>query len=103
MAEQDQTQVEGRLHATVYGQVQGVSFRAYTFQKALELGLTGWIRNVPDGHVETLAEGRREQLEAFLAFLHRGSPSAIVTGVDAEWQEPTGEFADFRVRHFYIW
>jgi acylphosphatase len=88
-----------RLHAIVHGRVQGVNFRSYTFRKAVELSLSGWVRNVHDGTVETVAEGEREQLSDFLAFLHVGSPSATVTHVDFDWQEATGEFREFLVRY----
>jgi hypothetical protein len=48
-----------RVEATVYGRVQGVSFRYYTQQKARQLGLTGWVANHPDGSVRLVAEGPR--------------------------------------------
>jgi acylphosphatase len=88
-----------QVHAVVHGRVQGVNFRAYTIRQAIELGLTGWVRNVINGTVETVAEGERESLDSFLAFLSVGSPSSVVTQVDVEWQTATGEFADFRVRY----
>lgn len=70
-----------RLHAIVHGRVQGVSFRAYTEISARNLNLVGWVRNRPDGTVETIAEGETQALESFLAFLHEGSPSAWVEEV----------------------
>jgi len=90
---------EARLHAVVHGRVQGVSFRYYTARTAQRLGLSGWVANLWDGTVETVAEGEREALNEFRDFLHRGSPSAMVQRVDAEWQTPTGEFKRFRVRY----
>ena len=90
---------EARLHAIVHGRVQGVNFRYYTVHTAQQLGLTGWVANRWDGAVETVAEGPREALDQFRAFLHRGSPSAWVQQVDAEWQTSTGEFNRFRVRY----
>jgi acylphosphatase len=90
---------EARLHAIVRGRVQGVNFRYYTIRTAQRLGLTGWVANRWDGTVETVAEGKRDVLNKFLAFLHRGPPSALVQQVDAEWQAPTGEFEQFRVRY----
>jgi len=88
-----------RLHAIVEGRVQGVNFRYHTVRIAHRLGLTGWVANRWDGSVETVAEGPRPALQEFLAFLHRGSPAAVVTRVNARWEEPTGEFDDFRVRY----
>jgi acylphosphatase len=98
MGEQSTT-VQARLHAIVHGSVQGVNFRYYTIQTASRLGLTGWVANRWDGTVETVAEGPREALDKLLAFLHRGSPSAWVERVDANWQAPTSEFEDFRARY----
>jgi acylphosphatase len=86
-----------RLHAVVEGMVQGVNFRYYTVRRARSLGLTGWVANRWDRKVETVAEGRREDLETFLEFLHEGPPSAVVTRVEPRWEKATGEFSDFRV------
>jgi acylphosphatase len=88
-----------RLHAVVHGRVQGVNFRAYTIRQADDLGLCGWVRNVRNGTVETVAEGEQGQLNSFLAFLQVGPPSAIVSQVEADWQAATGEFTEFRVRY----
>ncbi len=89
-----------RLHAIVRGLVQGVNFRAYAVREAVQANLTGWIRNLRDGSVETVAEGPRANLDDFLAFLKVGSPSAQVTHVDVTWEDATGEFSEFRIRHF---
>jgi acylphosphatase len=88
-----------RLQAIVHGRVQGVSFRYYTQRRADELGLTGYVRNLWNGTVEVVAEGRREVLEELLAFLHVGPRAAFVTQVDAEWPGPTGAFTRFEVRY----
>jgi len=90
---------EARLHAIIHGRVQGVSFRYYTIGAAQRLSLTGWVANRWDGTVETVAEGPREVLNEFCAFLHQGSPSAFVQRVDDEWETPTGEFKYFRARY----
>ncbi|GAB4574097.1 MAG: acylphosphatase [Anaerolineae bacterium] len=88
-----------QLHAIVHGRVQGVNFRYYTLQEARKRGLVGWVRNRPDLTVEVRAEGPRDQLEQFLAFLHRGSPSANVTRVQAEWLPASGTFTTFEIRY----
>ena len=90
---------EARLHAIVHGRVQGVSFRYYTVRTAQRLGLTGWVANRWDGAVETVAEGQREALDGFQAFLHRGSPYSIVQQVDIKWETPTGKFERFGVQY----
>ncbi len=87
-----------RLEATVFGRVQGVSFRAYTVREARRLGLAGWVANQPDGTVRVVAEGTEEQLNQLMTFLHRGSPAASVYLVRPEWGEATGEFLGFAVR-----
>lgn len=88
-----------RLHAIAHGQVQGVSFRYYAISTARQLNLTGWVRNQPDGTVETVAEGDKTALDAFLDFLHTGSPAAQVTAVDVTWAEATGDFDEFTARY----
>ncbi len=54
---------KARLHAEVFGEVQGVGFRAFVLRRAMGLGLTGWVRNRFDGSVELIAEGSRVALE----------------------------------------
>jgi acylphosphatase len=88
-----------RMHVVVHGRVQGVNFRFHTLNKAVSLGLRGWVRNTPAGTVETIAEGEEESLRALLAFLQIGSPLASVTHVDIHWEEATGEFDRFQVRY----
>jgi acylphosphatase len=88
-----------RLHGRVYGRVQGVNFRYYTIREADAWGLTGWVANRFDGSVELVAEGEKRALHSLLTFLHRGSPSARVDRVQADWSEATGEFDRFRVRY----
>jgi acylphosphatase len=92
---QPQTQ---QLHAIVHGRVQGVSFRASTLDHALELGLTGWVRNQSDGTVEVTAEGDRDTLESLAAFLNQGPNAARVTRVDLDWRPATNGFTHFGIR-----
>ena len=84
--------------ATVVGRVQGVGYRYATLRVAHELGLRGWVRNTPDGSVETWAQGNGDALEAFIAFLRGGPRSARVHSVDVRSVEPDGELAGFVVR-----
>lgn len=99
MREQKRNPAEARLHANVHGRVQGVNFRYYTQRRAIELGLTGYVRNLWDGTVEVVAEGPRPILEELLAFLRVGPRSAFVTQVDIQWSAPTGQFSRFEVRY----
>jgi acylphosphatase len=87
-----------RLHATVEGRVQGVSFRYFVSEQAQRLGLSGWVRNRYNGDVEVLAEGNRHDLERLLSALHQGPPMALVSNVTAEWLAASGEFSSFWVR-----
>jgi acylphosphatase len=87
-----------RLHLVVRGRVQGVGFRFSAYDEAKELALAGWVRNLPNGDVEIVAEGSRENLQMLAAWAHLGPPSAHVTDVREEWSDFTGEFKDFRIR-----
>ena len=87
-----------RLHAWVEGFVQGVGFRFFVIQRASQLGLTGWVRNLWDGRVEVVAEGPKATLQNLLNRLKEGPPSASVSQVATEWLPATNEFTDFNVR-----
>ncbi len=90
--------MDKRMEAVVYGRVQGVSFRFFTEREANRLQLSGWVANQFDGTVRVVAEGPETQLDKFISFLHRGSPSAWVERVAIDWTEATGEFTGFKVR-----
>jgi acylphosphatase len=85
------------LHAFVKGHVQGVYYRASTAFEAQRLGCTGFVRNLPDGGVEVMAEGRRQDLEALLRYLREGPAYAYVTGVAVTWDKAGGTFCGFDV------
>jgi acylphosphatase len=88
-----------RLHVFVSGRVQGVFFRARTRDRALELGLTGWVRNLADGRVEAMFEGEDADLEAALSWCREGPPRSRPEEVEASWTDGTGEFGSFEVRY----
>jgi len=88
-----------RAQILVSGLVQRVFFRAYTQQKARELGLTGWVKNLADGHVEALFEGDRENIEKMIEWAKKGPPSAKVDGCEVSWQEYKGEFENFEIQN----
>ena len=87
-----------RLHLVISGRVQGVGFRFSAYDEAKDLPLAGWVRNLPNGDVEIVAEGSRENLQMLAAWAHLGPPSAHVTQVREDWLDSTGEFTDFRIR-----
>lgn len=88
-----------RIHVFIEGRVQGVCFRYYARERAEELGLHGWVRNMSDGRVETVAEGERDNVDSYLEWCRTGPPSAIVRHVSAADEPANGEFASFEVRH----
>lgn len=79
--------------------MQGVFYRASTQEEAKRLGLAGWVRNLPDGGVEAVAEGDPEAVEAFLGWCRRGPRHARVDSVDVAEEEPQGEEVGFDVRY----
>jgi acylphosphatase len=81
----------------VTGRVQGVFFRAWTRQQAEELGVTGWVRNCPDGRVDLHVEGEAAAVEELLSRLHRGPPAAQVEDVHV-WDVDTFDYDGFEVR-----
>jgi acylphosphatase len=87
------------LQATVHGYVQGVFFRAFVSQRADELGLSGYARNLPTGAVEVVAEGERKKLERLINHLKAGPPSAKVEKVVTSWSKYTGNYTGFGVRY----
>ncbi len=94
--------MKARAHVLVSGLVQGVGYRFFTVRKAEEYGLTGWVRNLPNGKVEVVVEGDKELIEEFLKELRVGPPAARVTGMDVKWKEYKGEFQTFDVRFGWI-
>lgn len=87
-----------RAHIFVSGRVQGVFFRDNTRQKAEELGVSGWVKNLADGRVEAVFEGEKEKVESLIEWAKKGPSIAKVNGIDVEWQEYKGEFENFEVR-----
>lgn len=86
-----------RYHLWISGRVQGVFFRANTWNQARSLGLAGWVRNLPDGRVETVFEGEELDAEAMLRWCRQGTPPARVANVEVIEEAATGEMADFEI------
>lgn len=85
------------LHIIIEGRVQGVGFRYFSKENALNLGLVGWVRNTFEGNVEGYAEGSKENLEKWVNILHKGPRSSFVTAIKQEWKEPQGKFKNFQI------
>jgi acylphosphatase len=86
-----------QVHLFVRGRVQGVFFRASSQREAKRLGLTGWVKNRPDGGVEILAEGEEDGLKELISWANRGPTAARVERVDVRWRSFVGDFSDFRI------
>ena len=86
------------MHLFISGQVQGVSYRANATRMASMLGVSGWVRNLPDGRVEIVAQGEEKALRNFLAWVHQGPAQSRVDHVETHWDEPTEDQPDFHIR-----
>ena len=86
-------------NVTVHGRVQGVGFRYNAQKKALQLGLTGWVRNRGDGKVEAHFEGSPEKCSDYLEWLHHGPPGGRVLRVDERPAQPQGTFKTFNISY----
>ena len=80
-----------RVRVRSYGRVQGVFFRAETRARAASLGLSGSVRNLPDGSVEAVFEGDPERVASMVDWCKRGPDGASVEGIEVSPEEPTGE------------
>ncbi len=85
------------FHAIVHGRVQGVSFRYHTRATASTMGLSGWVRNLPDGTVEVLAQGDERDLRDLLRWLKDGPPASRVDKLDIDWRDPVDSTEPFKI------
>lgn len=79
-----------RAHVLVSGRVQGVGYRASTWDTAILLKLNGWVRNLRDGRVEAVFEGTGDRVEEMIRWCHKGPPTAVVQEVQVEYEPPEG-------------
>lgn len=86
-----------RGHFFIRGRVQGVGFRYSACAEARRIGVTGWVRNLPDGSVETVCEGDSSTVAAYLAWCRSGPFMARVTVVQEAISSASGEFDFFRI------
>lgn len=91
--------MNARAHVLITGRVQGVFFRYQTRNVARKLGVTGWVRNLPDERVEAVFEGEKEKVEKLVEFCKTGPPGANVSNTDVKWETYSGKFIDFEIRH----
>mgnify|MGYP001586484755 CR=1 FL=1 len=86
-----------RLHVYFEGRVQGVGFRFTAIEKAREIGVYGWVKNLDDGRVEVVAEAEEEHLKDFLQDISQRF-SRYIRETEVEWFDTKGEFKDFTVK-----
>ena len=86
------------VHVRVSGRVQGVYYRAFTRERAIALGVKGWVRNVPGGGVEAVLEGDRKTVGELLKAMKTGPTGAIVLGMELSELEARG-YEDFEIEY----
>ncbi len=86
-----------RAQVFISGRVQGVFFRSSTRAKADELGVNGYVRNLPDGRVEAVFEGSAKAVRTAVSWAHKGPKYAQVKSVDVHWEKPKDDFHGFKV------
>ncbi|MDR1019629.1 MAG: acylphosphatase [Synergistaceae bacterium] len=87
-----------RKRVLISGRVQGVGFRWYTMDRAESLGLSGWVRNLPDRRVEAVFQGEEDLVDDMVEWCRRGSPAACVKSVSVEEEPVSQRDCDFRVK-----
>ncbi len=87
------------FHAKVTGRVQMVMMRDFVQRSASKLGLTGWVKNLPDGSVEVVAQGVPGMLEKLVELLHKGSLLSRVDNVEVEYRDAAKEFKSFDIAY----
>jgi len=84
----------------VSGRVQGVGFRYYTYNIALQLGIKGWVKNMPDGSVRIIASGSVDNVYNLITYIKKGPPGARVESVAVtDYPETAEEFNNFTIRY----
>lgn len=86
-----------QAHILVSGTVQGVGFRFFTSRLARQMGLTGWVKNLPNGQVEILIEGAKGLIQTFIKDLKTGHPHARVQDIHVDWDAFSGRYQTFDV------
>ena len=90
--------MKARARAVFRGRVQGVFFRDNTRRRADELGVLGWVRNLPDGSVEAIFEGEKADVAEIVRWCTHEQPRAKVDAADVEWMKYLAEFNCFEIR-----
>jgi acylphosphatase len=88
-----------RAHVFISGRVQGVNFRVSTRDQARQAGVTGWVRNLPDGRVEAVFEGTNAAVRRMVSWCYSGPTAAEVERVDVQWEDPTNADSSFTINY----
>lgn len=88
-----------RLQLTISGSVQGVGFRYFTQMKAVQFGITGWVKNMSNGTVQIVAVGDKDNLDQFIHDLRLGNPFSKVEHVDIKELSDTDPFHSFKIKY----
>jgi len=86
-----------RLRLLVFGQVQAVGYRYYAQKRSVELGLVGYVKNLPDNTVLVVAEGEEKELHQLIYSCLTGPPHAKVDKIEKFWENASNEFTDFKI------
>jgi len=87
------------MRCVIVGKVQGVQYRVYAQDSAVELEVVGYVRNLSDGTVEVVAQGMPDTLKEFVEYLYEGSLSSKVESVGVDWQSIKETYTEFSVLH----
>ncbi|MEW6419826.1 MAG: acylphosphatase [Nitrospirota bacterium] len=90
---------EARVHLFIDGRVQGVFYRSFTRDTAHSIGLKGWVRNLRDGRVEAVFEGKKELIEQAIKECYIGPPGARVSNIDVKWETAEGDLKGFTIKY----
>lgn len=83
----------------IYGRVQGVFYRDSARRKGRKLGLTGWVKNEPDGSVKIIAQGDKQNLKKFIDWCYNGPIFAKVSKIDIDWETINKPLKDFKIKY----
>lgn len=93
----DPQQQQLELQAIIWGHVQGIGFRVTARHLALQLGLTGIVRNLEDGNVEVIAQGSRQKLDEFIKLIKEHFGPGYIARIDIKFEKPKQSFEHFKV------
>ena len=85
------------VNIKITGKVQGVGFRYFVLRQAQELGITGWVSNKSNGHVEAMAQGDKEDLDQFIAKVKQGPAFSRVDDLILNWEDGQENYTSFEI------